>query len=114
MDPVLIFWIIFGLAGFALALAVQMRVVVAKVLRMSVAAQFPELADADARLAVRASPPGPVSGEANVHVMEVRDWVRAQHPGAVSHLARARFWSRVLPVVVVVILAIGRFRLEAF
>ena len=111
MNAELAFWILFGVALFALALAVQMRLMVAKVLRVSVAAHHRDLPADEVALSVRASPPGPVSGEASPQVMEVRDWVRAQHPGAVAHLARARRWSRVMPVVVIVILAIGRIGL---
>ncbi len=114
MDQIVIFWIVLGLAGFGLALALQMRMMVAKVLSISVGASYPKLHHNDVRAVVRASPLVAVPAEFSAELNGVRDWLREQHPGAVSHLARARRWSVILPFVVLAIAALGRFKLGAF
>ena len=108
------FWIVFGVAGFGLALALQMRVLVAKVLRFSVAAKYPKLHHNDVRAVVRASPQSEAPAVFSAEFNDMRDWVRDQHPAAVGHLARARRWSVILPLVILVVAAVGRFKLGAF
>ena len=109
-----VFWIVLGVAGFGWALALQMRAMVAKVLAISVTAQYPQVHHNDIRAVVRASPLAAAPAEFSVELNGVRDWVRAQHSGAVGHLARARRWSVILPVIVLVLAAYGRYKLGAF
>ena len=114
MDQVVVFWIVLGVSGFGLALALQMRAMVAKVLAISVAAQYPQVHHNDVRAVVRASPLAEAPAEFSAELSGMRDWVREQHSGAVGHLARARRWSVLLPVIVLVLAAIGRFKLGVF
>ncbi len=114
MDQTIVFWIVLGVVGFGLALALQMRFMVAKVLAISVAAQYPELHHNDVRAVVLASPLADAPVEFSAELSAVRNQLREQHPGAVGHLARARRWSVILPFVVLVIAAFGRFKLAAF
>jgi len=103
----LIFWIVFGVVGFALALGLQMRVLVAKVLRMAAKAKFPEASDADLVLVVKATPdhtealpPG---------LTEISVFLKHTYDGAVRHLTLARRSSTYLPVLLLIVVFIGRF-----
>ncbi len=114
MDQVIVFWIVLGVTGFGWALALQMRMMVAKVLAISVAAQYPQVHHNDIRAVVRASPLAVAPAGFSAELKGMRDWVRERHSGAVGHLARARRWSVILPVVVLVLAVVGRFKLGAF
>ncbi len=109
MDKTVLFWILFGVIGFAFALAVQMRVVIAKVLRMSAKAKFPETHDRDLVAIVRSTPDRAadlVSG-----LQPIKAYIQQNHGGAVRHLSIARRYSMILPVILLGVVAIGRFGL---
>lgn len=108
MTQTIAFWLVLGLVGFAWALAVQMRMVVAKVLRLSVRAQYDDLHEADMKAIVRASVSEAQGQGLPEPLRAVHGWLRGEHPAAIRHLALARRTSQVLPPVLVVILVIGR------
>lgn len=98
-----LFWILFGLAVFALLLAIQMRMIISVALRRALAAHFGGLpADMPYRLAmVEATAPSPAS-EAARHLV-------ATYPIPLSHLRLARRACLIAPVMILLILAAGRF-----
>lgn len=105
------FWIVFGVAAFGWALAVQMRMLIARVLRISVEAQHGDLHPNDVRAIVRAAPADAAPDGLPETLNQVRVWVKGEHPQAIAHLAKARRWSMILPIVVLVIVMAGRFGL---
>ena len=108
MAQTIAFWLVLGLAGFAWALAVQMRIVVAKVLRLAVRAEYPDLHDNDVRAIVRASVSAAEGQGLPPGLQGVHAWLRSTHGRAVGHLGRARRASLLLLPVIAVILVIGR------
>ncbi|MDJ0922391.1 MAG: hypothetical protein QNI84_14780 [Henriciella sp.] len=113
METALVFWILLGVIAFAFALAVQMRVVIALVLRRALKAWKPEFDDRvlanDAVIAAAGqsqsqSGAEPVQQSAAAHLIET-------YPNPLRHLRLARRVSLVAPVMLIVLLALGRFRL---
>lgn len=101
-----LFWIVTGLVAFGWALSVQMRIMVALVLRRALAAQDPALQDRHLAnpLVVRAA------ADAEDEDRSVRH-LRESYPAALRHLRRARWYSLVLPVCLLLTLGVGRFGL---
>lgn len=100
-----LFWILLGLAVFALLLAIQMRMIISVALRRALAAHFGGLhTDTPYRLAVvEATAPSPAS-EAARHLA-------ATYPAPLSHLRLARRACLIAPLLILPILAAGRFSL---
>lgn len=110
MAKILVFWILIGGLGFAFALAVQMRVLIALVLRRALKAwrdvfEDREKANRAVRLAAGASP---LTSEADTDLTEAAAHLRATYPKPLSHLRTARRYSVVTPVLLLALVAIGR------
>ena len=111
MAKIVIFWILLGSVGFAFALAVQMRMMIALVLRRALKAWRPEFEDRvkanEAVVAAAGEAPIPEStpsGQA-----EAIEHLRTTYPNPLSHLRTARRYSVVTPVLLFVLLVMGRF-----
>ena len=103
MDKTLLFWILIGGLGFAFALAAQMRVITALVLRRALKAWREDYADrvkANA-IIVAAASQAPAENEAVTYMRET-------YPSPLAHLRTARRYSVILPVLLVGVLAFGR------
>lgn len=103
MDKTLLFWILVGGLSFAFALAVQMRVITALVLRRALKAWREEFADrvkANA-VVVAAASGAPAETEAVAYMQDT-------YPSPLAHLRTARRYSVILPVLLVGVLALGR------
>lgn len=103
------------MAGFAFALAVQMRVLIGMVLRKALAARDNRLDAGQANAAI-----GWAAGRTDVPV-DAESWLapqvdhlRSEYPRPLAHLQIARRWCVISPVLVVLLVAIGRFRLGLF
>ena len=110
MDKTVLFWVLVGGLGFAFALALQMRVITALVLRRALKAWRDEFADrvaANEAVVVAASKApmpealAPASREAAQHL-------RDTYPNPLAHLRTARRYSTVLPVLLTGVVALGR------
>ena len=111
MAKIVVFWILLGSVGFAFALAVQMRMMIALVLRRALKAWRPEFEDRvkanDAVVAAAgeaAIPENTPSGQA-----EAIEHLRTTYPNPLSHLRTARRYSIVTPVLLFALLVMGRF-----
>ncbi len=106
MVQTILFWTLVGSLAFGFALGVQMRVMVALVLRKALEAANESLSEAEARqIVVRAANrlrPGEADPGPDV------TYLRQTHPGAVGHLRLARKATRILPAFVFLLLVIGR------
>nr|WP_070961357.1 hypothetical protein [Hyphomonas sp. Mor2] len=103
MDKTLLFWILVGGLGFAFALAVQMRVITALVLRRALKDWREEFADrmkANAIVVAAASQAAP-ENDAVAYMQET-------YPSPLAHLRTARRYSVILPVLLIGVLALGR------
>ncbi len=108
MDKIVLFWIVLGVAGFAFALAVQMRVMVALVLRRALLAKFPELDRERANQAVMRAAGHDYDG-AEDWLSQAAGHLTQDYPRPLSHLRKARKYSVILPLVLITIAAAGRF-----
>lgn len=110
MEKLVLFWIMLGVLGFALALAVQMRVMIALVLRRALKAWRPAFEDREmANTAVMlAASAAPVAEAEQQDVAEAVDHLRSVYPNPLAHLRTARRYSLFLPVALVALLALGR------
>lgn len=106
MDKIVLFWILFGGIAFAFALAVQMRVMIAIVLRRALMARETELGRADANAAIMLAAGGKDDRAAQdprvLHLVE-------SYPNPLHHLRRARRASIITPVLLFALVLIGRF-----
>lgn len=103
MDKTLLFWILVGGLGFGFALAVQMRMITALVLRRALKAWREDYADrakANA-VVVAAASQAPAADDAVAYM-------QATYPSPLAHLRTARRYSVILPVLLVGVLAFGR------
>ena len=103
---VIMFWTLAGALVFAFALAVQMRVMVARILRIALEAHNPALDESEVRQAVAKTAnrerPQDVAPGPDV------DHLRLAHPQAIGHLQLARKSTRILPMFLILLLAVGR------
>lgn len=113
MDKTILFWILFGALGFAFALAVQMRMLIALVLRRALRAWRHDLEDrARANLAVMsAASSEPLPSDVEEWLEQSAQHLRTTYPAPLNQLRTARRFSTILPSLMVVYLAIGRFAL---
>ncbi len=102
MAGTIAFWVLLGLTGFAFALAIQMRVIIGVVIARALRARDDSLPIADSRLAVVKAGNGE-TGEAEI------DHIHATYPAQVRQLRLARRVSIVTPILIVLIIAAGRF-----
>ena len=102
MAGTVLFWILLGLTGFAFALAVQMRIMIGVVVARALRARDSELPIPESRLAMVKAGNGD-TGEVEV------DHIHATYPAQVRQLRLARRVSSVTPVLIVLILAAGRY-----
>ncbi len=114
MEKVVLFWILLGVLGFAFALAVQMRVMTALVLRRALKAWNADLEDrVKANTAVVwAAGTKPLPGDAKPWLSDAVDHLRTTYPNPLRHLQTARRYSVIMPVLVVSLIALGRTVLE--
>lgn len=110
MAKIVIFWIVLGGLGFAFALAVQMRMMIALVLRRALKAWRPEFEDrvkANAAV-IWAAGETPVSDDMQAGLGEAVEHLRTTYPNPLSHLRTARRYSVVTPVLLFAVLVVGR------
>ena len=110
---VVVFWIVLGGLAFAFAIAVQMRMMIALVLRRALKAwndTFEDRAKAN-QVVVVAAAPGELSSEIDADLRDAAAHLRTTYPNPLSHLRTARRYSLVTPVLLVLVLAVGRVML---
>jgi|TARA_R110002020_G_scaffold399971_1_gene609891 hypothetical protein len=101
----IVFWILLGLAVFAFALAAQMRMIISVALRRALSAKFGGLpTDVEYRLAVVEAASPAQASEAAIHLAKT-------YPNPLSHLRLARRASLIAPVLILLLLIIGRLAL---
>ena len=110
MDKTILFWILVGGLGFAFALAVQMRIVTALVLRRALGDWREELTDrvkANAAI-VWAAGAQTLPGESKPWLSEAVEHLRNTYPNPLRHLRTARRFSVTTPVLLLGVFALGR------
>lgn len=114
MDKTVLFWILFGGLGFAFALAVQMRVVTALVLRRALGAWREAFVDRQRanRAVVLAASSAPLPDGLESETNEAVTHLRGTYASALGHLRMARRYSIVLPILLLGLVAVGRTVLE--
>ena len=111
MAKIVIFWILLGGVGFAFALALQMRMMIALVLRRALKAWRPEFEDrvkANAAVVAAASE-APIQEDGPSGLSEAIEHLRTTYPNPLSHLRTARRYSVGTPVLLFALLVMGRF-----
>ncbi|MEO0982354.1 MAG: hypothetical protein AAFX03_06850 [Pseudomonadota bacterium] len=109
MTNSLVFWIVAGLAAFALALAIQMRIMTALVLRRALIAWDGALDRAKANTAVVwAAGAADLPAEAKPWLVRAVDHLRTAYPKPLAHIRMARRASLVLPAVLIGLAAAWR------
>ncbi|MFN4024497.1 MAG: hypothetical protein ACK4MQ_06680 [Hyphomonas sp.] len=104
----LLFWALLVIILFAIALAAQMRMMISLVLRRALAAKFGgQPNDVEYRAAILSAGRGPADSEAGKHL-------EADYPRPLAHLALARRVSMFAPLLLLIVVAAGRFWLGAF
>ncbi|MEL6858981.1 MAG: hypothetical protein AAFO74_11375 [Pseudomonadota bacterium] len=116
MAKIVLFWILLGSTGFAFALAVQMRMMIALVLRRALKAWRPVfedrgLANQAVILAASDEASDEQGADANGDVHAAAKHLRTTYPNPLNHLRTARRYSVVTPVLVLALFAFGRFGL---
>ena len=112
---IIIYWTIVVLAVFAFLLAVQMRVMIGVVLRKALIARTPDLDAGKANAAISwAANTAELPGETRMWLREQVDHLRGEYPRPLGHLRIARRWCIIGPLLVILLVAIGRFRLGLF
>ncbi|MEL7109067.1 MAG: hypothetical protein AAGJ68_07670 [Pseudomonadota bacterium] len=111
MDKTVLFWGVIGALGFAFALAVQMRVITAMVLRRALKAWNTDLEDrVKANSAVVwAAGAKPLPYDAKPWLQSASAHLKKTYPNPLAHLRTARRYSVILPVLLICVLALGRF-----
>lgn len=103
MAQIILFWVLVAVAGFAFALAIQMRFMVALVLRKALAAKFGGFQNDTAyKQAVVDAVNGAAQTKPALHLKET-------YPNPISHMRLARRYSVLAPVALACILLAGRF-----
>lgn len=107
---IVIFWIVLGGLGFAFALAVQMRMMIALVLRRALKAWRPEFEDRIKanEAVVGAASEAAIPESAPSGLSEAINHLRTTYPNPLSHLRTARRYSVVTPVLLFAVLVLGR------
>ena len=101
-------WAVFGIAGFAFLLALQMRFLISVSLRRALAAKFGgDYREARHRASIRATQAGTTADEGEHFLAEV-------YPAPLSHLRLARRVTYTAPMAIFLTLAFMRFGLGAF
>lgn len=103
-----IFWTLAVITVFALALAAQMRMMISVVLRRALAAKF---GGGPNDLEYRAAILSLGRGEADT---EARKYLEAEYPNPLAHMKLARRVSMGGPVILLAIVAAGKFWLGVF
>lgn len=94
------FWIIGGVLAFGFALAVQMRVMIALVLRKALTALFGDsTGHSDA---VREATVGGGTTKESKHLLDT-------YPRPLAHMRLARRWSMIFPILLLGLIAARRF-----
>ena len=109
MEKELVFWILCGAVGFAFALAVQMRIVTALVLRRALLAWNPAFEDRTlANAAVKqAAAPIPTAADGS-DLATGAAHLQATYPNPLQHLRTARRFSLITPVLLLLLIGLGR------
>ena len=110
MDKTVLFWILLGVLGFAFALAVQMRIVTALVLRRALGAWRETFVDREKanRAVILAAGALPLADDVEAETSEAVAYLRETYASALGHLRTARRYSIVTPVLLLGLVAIGR------
>ena len=110
MDKTVLFWILFGVLGFAFALAVQMRIVTALVLRRALGAWREAFVDREKanHAVVLAASAAPLSGDLERETQDAVAHLKDTYASALGHLRTARRYSIIAPVLLLGLVAIGR------
>lgn len=110
MAKTVIFWILCGGLAFAFALAVQMRVLIALVLRRALKAWRSVFEDREKanRAVVLAAGALPAESETDADLKAAVEHLRATYPKPLAHLRTARRYSLVTPIFLLALLALGR------
>lgn len=103
-----LFWILAVTIVFAIALAAQMRMMISVVLRRALAAKF---GGQPGNVEYRAAILSLGRGEADT---EERKYLEAEYPRPLAHMKLARRVSMAGPLALLIVVAIGRFGLQAF
>ena len=102
MAGAVLFWTLFGVTAFAFALAIQMRVIIGVIVARALRAR-------DKTLSIRASRLAMVkAGNGEIGSPEV-DHIHATYPAQVRQIRLARRVSIVTPILIVLIIAAGRY-----
>ncbi|MEL7452924.1 MAG: hypothetical protein AAGJ50_06080 [Pseudomonadota bacterium] len=101
-------WILFGLVAFALALAVQMRIMIGVVVARALRAKMPDLSVAASRRAVVKAADGK-PGEAASELEPAIAHIHQAYPEQVRQLRLARGSCRVAPALLILCVAAIRF-----
>ncbi|MCR9194706.1 MAG: hypothetical protein NXH88_08245 [Hyphomonas sp.] len=110
MAKVVVFWIVLGGLAFAFALAVQMRMMIALVLRRALKAwnvAFEDRARANDAVML-AAVQGEFERDLDADTKAAAEYLRSTYPNPLSHLRTARRYSLVTPVLLIMVLAVGR------
>ena len=112
VTTIIIFWALVVLAAFAFALAVQMRVMIGIVLRKALVARTPDLDVGQANAAISwAAGAADLPEDAESWLAPQVEHLRTEYPRPLGHLRIARRWCVVGAALVILLVAIGRFRL---
>lgn len=116
MDKSVLFWILFGALGFAFALAVQMRVLIALVLRRALKAWNADLDNREKAnlVVVQAAARTSDTVEQEPWLQKSVAHLRETYPAPLKQIQIARRFSVLIPVLMIAYLAIGRFSLGVF
>ncbi len=110
MTKIVVFWILLGGLAFGFALAVQMRMITALVLRRALKAwnaAFEDRVKANAAV-VYAAGREALREDEDSDLRAAVEHLRTIYPNPLSHLRTARRYSLVLPVLLLLVAAFGR------
>ena len=110
MDRTVLFWILIGGLGFGFALAVQMRMMIALVLRRALKAWnavFDDRIKANQAVMLAARPTADLESD-DADLLAAATHLRETYPNPLAHLQTARRYSLILPVLLLAVLALGR------
>ncbi|MEM1146544.1 MAG: hypothetical protein AAGA72_04740 [Pseudomonadota bacterium] len=111
MDKTVLFWGLIGVLGFAFVLAVQMRVMIALVLRRWLKATRGPVFDQNQlsnRTVMLAARQAPVPESAEPLVKDAVTEMRKMYPSPLAHLRLARRISIFAPGLILMVIAFGR------